>query len=81
MKPICIKEELYKNAPFDFVGITARLQLYFAPGSLKKMEKPSNNKSSLKDAHLPGVLQSWMSVNFQLDSDVEFNSTTCWFQT
>ena len=57
-KPICIKEELYNNALFDFVGIAAGLQLYFAPGSLKKMENPYNNKSILKDAHLSGVLQS-----------------------
>ena len=35
-KPICIEDELYKNALFDFVGITAGAQLYFAPGSLKK---------------------------------------------
>ena len=55
-KPICIEKELYKSAPFDFVGITAESQLYFVPGLLKTMDNPYNNKSILKDAHLPEVL-------------------------
>ena len=64
MKPICIKEELYNNAPFDFVGITAGAQLYFAPGSLEKKRNPFNNKRILEDTHLPGFLQAWMSLDF-----------------
>ena len=35
-KPICIEDELYKNAPFGFIRITAGSQLYFAPRSIKK---------------------------------------------
>ena len=63
-KQICIKEELYNNAPFNFIGITAGAQLYFAPGSLEKKRNPFNNKRILEDALLPAVLQTWMSVNF-----------------
>ena len=70
-KPICIKEELYNNASFDFVGITAGLQLYFASRSFKKLEKPYKDKSILEDDCLPVFLQSWMFVNFQLDSNVD----------
>ena len=64
MKKICIEEELYNNAPFDFVGITAEAQLYFAPGSLKKKENPFTDKNILENTHLPGFLQTWMPVDF-----------------
>ena len=35
-KPICIKDKLYNKALYDFVGITAGAQLYFALGLIKR---------------------------------------------
>ena len=65
-KLICIKDKLYNKALYDFVGITAGAQLYFAPGSIKRKERPTVDKSLLGDNCLPGLLQTWMSVDFQL---------------
>ena len=48
MKPICIEEELYNNAPFEFVGITAGAQLYFALGSLEKKRNHSKMRGFSK---------------------------------
>ena len=55
-KPICIKDKLYNQAPYDFVGITAEAQLYFAPGSIKKKSRSSINKIILREDHFPGFL-------------------------
>ena len=55
-KPICIKDELYNHALFDFVGITAEAQLYFAPGLIKKKSRSSIDKIILGEDHLPGFL-------------------------
>ena len=65
-KPICIKDKLYNKALYDFVGITAGAQLYFAPGSIKRKERPTVDKSLLGEDYLPGLLKTWMSVNFHL---------------
>ena len=65
-KPICIKDKLYNKALCDFVGITAGTQLYFALGSIKRKERPTVDKSLLGEDYLPGLLQTWMSVDFHL---------------
>ena len=55
-KPICIKDKLYNQAPYDFVGITAGAQLYFAPRSIKKKSRSSNDESILGEDYLSGFL-------------------------
>ena len=42
-----ISDEIYNKALYDFVGITAGAQLYFALGSMKRNERPTVNKSLL----------------------------------
>ena len=46
-KPICIKDKLYNQALYDYVGITTVAQLYFAPGSIKKKSISKIDKSIL----------------------------------
>ena len=65
-KPICIEDKFHNQAPYDYVGITAGAQLYFAPGPIKKKSISKIDKSILGEDCLLGLLQTWMSVDFNL---------------
>ena len=65
IKKACIAKELYENMQFDHVGATAGAQLYFTLAILEKQEQALNYLRVCNDLITPGLLQTWMPVNFK----------------